>query len=88
MSAPKAGPTPGPWKVVRYTGEVTVEAPCGRVLYFAAEQSDENAVADAYLISAVHELRELVEVALNNWSGDVDEWDEAARAALAKAVQP
>lgn len=48
--------TKGPWTAHVLTGEVTVESPCGRILYMATVDGDAEAVSDAHLIAAAPDL--------------------------------
>lgn len=86
--------TDGPWTAHVMPGEVTVEAPCGRMLYMATIDGDDEAIADAHLIAAAPDLlaalQRLVAESVHPYDGgeyEDGEWIalDDARAALAKA---
>lgn len=50
--------TPGPWVATFYSGEVSVDSPCGRNLFFVSRDCDDDAEADALLIASAPDLLE------------------------------
>lgn len=86
--------TPGPWKVVAVTGEISVEDGEGRTIWGPVPRdSDENVEGDAHLIATAPAMLE----ALRKYVADADanpygyedgEWLalDAAREAIAQAT--
>lgn len=76
--------TQGPWDAHVMTREVSVEAPCGRILFAVSRGSDEQVEHDAHLIAAAPELYEALASIVE--LGHSDTAMREARAALAKAL--
>lgn len=94
MTAPKSGPTPGPWVALEQRGGGFYIRPAGQVYLLAhigdwIETHDGSHDANARLIAAAPDLLEAAKEAIEAIAGgDAQSAVNALRAALAKAVQP
>jgi hypothetical protein len=76
--------TPGPWTCHVMTRDVEVEAPCGRTIWMANIEADDNTIADGRLIAAAPDLLLACRQAINALKGR--EHDGFLRDAIAKAT--